>query len=118
MEISRQSLNVKESQLKTTGYGYSKPLEWAWRRGYEDFVPENGFIDDQASAKNRRVELYLNFGSGFEIPKRPTYVRDYTNSNTTPYVATAGTDESERVFDLYNTSFVHNFFGVINRGED
>ena len=109
-EISRQELKVKESQLKTSGYGYCKPLEWAWRRGYEDFVPENGRIDDEASAKNRRVELYLKFGSDFEVPKRPEYVRDYATTSA-PYVETSDSEESSQIFDLYNSLVVRNYFG-------
>jgi len=54
---------LEDGRVLTRAWGCSRPLEWAFRPGY--FGPG----DAEASARNRRVELYLR-SNDFEAPRR------------------------------------------------
>ena len=52
-----------QQRIVCRAWGFSRPLVWAFNDGYGEQV------DAEASARNRRVELYLRCGD-YEIPKR------------------------------------------------
>jgi hypothetical protein len=106
-EIERQELQVKKSQVIVCGWGFQRPLKLAWRQGYEDFIPEKGIIDDDASAKNRRVELYLKFDTDFEVPKRPQYAVESTEEITPAFAP--DTDDDNDVDDDNDDDEAHHF---------
>ena len=55
------------SRVVTKAWGCSRPLVWAFvDKAYD---PSGIYVDEEASARNRRVELYLRSG-GFEVPQR------------------------------------------------
>ena len=52
-----------QQRIVCRAWGFSRPLVWAFNDGYGEQV------DAEASARNRRVELYLRCGD-YEIPRR------------------------------------------------
>ena len=52
-----------ERRIVCRAWGFSRPLVWAFNEGYGEFV------DPEASARNRRVELFLQCRD-YEIPRR------------------------------------------------
>ena len=64
-QAAESGIDIAELQQRIVcrAWGFSRPLVWAFNDGYGEQV------DAEASARNRRVELYLRCGD-YEIPKR------------------------------------------------
>jgi len=66
-EAAESGYSIDGARARTRAWGCSRPLVWAFNEGYDD-----RHCDPEASARNRRVELFLRSGALEVTPLHPT----------------------------------------------